>query len=103
MTGWIKDVQTAKAEAESRLRLAGPPPTPNLDRDQLAMMIRAMGDMVKVLADADRARKAKVYAGLGLRLTYYPVQSRVLISQASAGRHIGDQFVSEGGLEPPCP
>jgi site-specific DNA recombinase len=103
VTGWIKDVQTAKAEAESRLRLAGPPPTPNLDRDQLAMMIRAMGDMVKVLADADRARKAKVYAGLGLRLTYYPVQSRVLISQASARRHIGDQFVSEGGLEPPCP
>ena len=100
VTGWIKDVQAAKAEAESRLRLAGPPPIPMLDRDQLAMMIRAMGDMVKVLADADRARKAKVYAGLGLRLTYYPVESRVLISQTSGRRLIGDRFVSEGGLEP---
>jgi len=67
-----------------------------LDRDELAMMICAMGDVVKVLADADRARKAKIYSRLGLRLTYYPVESRVLISQASGRRTIGDRFVSEG-------
>ena len=35
-------------------------------------MTRALGDMVRVLADADPARKAKIYAGLGLRLTYHP-------------------------------
>lgn len=62
-------------------------------------MISAMGDVVKVLADADRVRKAKIYSGLGLRLTYYPMERRVLISQASGRRPIGDRFVSEGGLE----
>jgi hypothetical protein len=60
-------------------------------------MIRAMGDMVKVLTDADRYRKAKVYSGLGLRLSYYPTERRMLASQASGrGVAIGDRFVSEG-------
>ncbi len=46
-------------------------------------MIRDLGDMVSVLADADPARKAKIYATLGLRLTYHPAESRVLVSQSS--------------------
>jgi site-specific DNA recombinase len=103
VAGWIKDVQSAKAEAESRLRLTGPSRTSRLGRDELAMMIGAMGEMVKVLDEADRALKAKIYSSLGLRLTYHPVESRVLISQVSPARTIGGRFVSEGGLEPPCP
>ncbi len=101
VTGWIKEVQAARAQAQRRLQLASPPRTAQLGHDQLVTMIRAMGDMVKVLDEADRTRKATVYAGLGLRLTYYPEERRVLVSQAT-GR-IGDRFVSEGGLEPPCP
>ena len=61
-------------------------------------MTRALGDMVRVLADADPARKAKIYAGLGLRLTYHPDKRRVLVGQAST-QVIGERFVSEGGLE----
>jgi hypothetical protein len=45
-----------------------------LDREQLAEMTRALGDMVRELGDADPARKAKIYAGLGLRLIFYPAR-----------------------------
>jgi site-specific DNA recombinase len=98
VAGWIGEVQAARAQGESRLRLASALRTPQLGHDELVTMIRAMGDMVKVLADADRARKAKIYSGLGLRLTYYPTERRVLISQASGRKAIGDRFVSEGDL-----
>ena len=73
-----------------------------LNRDELAEMMRALGGMVSVLADADPARKAKVYAGLGLQLTYHPDIKKVLVGQTSA-QVIGHRFVSEGGLEPPYP
>jgi site-specific DNA recombinase len=62
-------------------------------------MIAQFGDMVDLLADADPARKAAIYASLGLRLTFYPQEAKVQVSQQS----IGQRFVSEGGLEPPCP
>ena len=55
-----------------------------------------------MLADVDPARKPKIYAGLGLRLTYHPGKKKVLVGQAST-QVIGERFVSEGGLEPPCP
>jgi len=67
-----------------------------LNRDQIAAMIRDLGDMVSVLAHAEPARKAKIYATLGLRLTYQPAGNQVLVSQASSQRNIGERFVSEG-------
>ena len=47
----------------------------------------------------DPARKAKIYADLGLRLTYHPDKRKVLVGQTST-QGIGERFVSEGGLEP---
>jgi hypothetical protein len=98
VTAWIREVQAAKAEAEAQLRRLSQSPARTLDRDELVQITRALGDMVRVLADADPARKAKIYAGLGLRLTYHPDKRKVLVGQASAPV-IGQQFVSEGGLE----
>ncbi len=80
--------------------LASPPRAVQPSHNELAAMIRAMGDMVKVLAGADRSQKAKVYAGLGLRLSYYAAERRVLVSQAPAQGAIGDRFVSEERGEP---
>jgi site-specific DNA recombinase len=99
VTGWIKDVQTAKAAAEARLRRTAPAAGRQLRHNELADMIAQFGDMVDLLADADPARKAAIYANLCLRLTFYPQEGKVLVSQ----RSIGERFVSEGGLEPPCP
>ena len=102
VTAWIREVQAARAEAEAQLRTLGQARPRMLDRQELAEMTRAIGDMVRVLTDADPARKARIYAGLGLRLTYHPDKKKVLVGQASA-QDIGERYVSEGGLEPPCP
>jgi hypothetical protein len=102
VTGWIREVQAAKAEADARLRRLGQPRARALNRDELAEMMRTLGDIVRVLADADPARKAKIYADLGLRLTYHPDKKKVLVGQTPT-QVIGHRFVSEGGLEPPCP
>jgi hypothetical protein len=99
VTAWIREVQAARAEAEAQLRMLGQARPRVLDREELAEMTRAIGDMVRVLTDADPARKARIYAGLGLRLTYHPEKKKVLVGQTSA-QGIGERFVSEGGLEP---
>jgi len=95
VAAWIREVQAARAQAESRLMLASPPRAVQPSHNELAAVIRGMGDMVKVLAGADRSQKAKVYAGLGLRLSYYAAERKVLVSQAPAQGVIGDRFVSE--------
>jgi hypothetical protein len=46
-------------------------------------MISALGDMVHVVTAADPQRKAKIYAGLVLRLTFHSAERRVLVSQAT--------------------
>jgi DNA invertase Pin-like site-specific DNA recombinase len=96
---WIAEVQASKAAAETRLQCSRPVSTRHLSHDELAEMIANLGDVLRVLADADPARKAVLYGGLGLRLTFYPAERKVLVGQGD----IGHRFVSEGGLEPPCP
>jgi hypothetical protein len=59
--------------------------------------------MVRVLSNADPLRKAKIYADIGLRLIYHPSKQKVLVTSTRDQDPIGDRFVSEGGLEPPCP
>jgi site-specific DNA recombinase len=99
VAGWIAEVQAAKAAAETRLRCSRPVSARQLSHDELAEMIASLGDVLRVLADADPARKSVLYGGLGLRLTFYPTERKVLVGQVD----IGHRFVSEGGLEPPCP
>jgi hypothetical protein len=73
------------------------------DRDQLAAAIRQLGDMVKLLTRASPDRKARIYAGFGIRLTYHQAKKQAQVSQAPPRCYLGQRFVSEGGLEPPCP
>ena len=64
-------------------------------------MIEQLGDMGKVLAEADPADKAEVYSALGIEIEYRPDQRILAVSSRPfAG---GLQSVSEGGLEPPRP
>ncbi|WP_410816290.1 hypothetical protein [Micromonospora sp. 050-3] len=41
-----------------------------MSRSQIADLVRALGDIVAVLRDADPDDKAEVYRQLGLRVTY---------------------------------
>ncbi len=95
VTAWIRDAQTAKAAAEARVRRTGPAAGRQLNHDELADMIARLGDMVGLMADAEPTRKAGIYGSLGLHLTFYPEEAKVLVSQ----RSIGHRYVSEGGLQ----
>lgn len=47
-------------------------PNQVLTEDQIAEIVRALGDIQAVIHAADPADKARIYRGLGLRLTYAP-------------------------------
>jgi site-specific DNA recombinase len=61
-------------------------------------LIDELGDIAAVLAVADPAAKAQVYADLGLQLVLDPHRKRVAVTAARV-----PMSVSEGGLEPPRP
>src|SRR5580704_1022174 len=75
IAGWIAEVQGEKLGAEAELAAFAPstPPTVDALRDALA----GLGPMVQVLAEADPADKAALYAKLGISITYDPVKRRV--------------------------
>ena len=69
---WITEVTLARTAAQAaQRRLAGQPPQ-RLTEDEIAAIIDSLGNTAAVLADVDLADKAKIYTGLGLRLTYEP-------------------------------
>ncbi|MEV4893541.1 recombinase family protein, partial [Nonomuraea sp. NPDC055795] len=99
VASWMKEEQSRKTELEHRLRRLPVKHSQALGRDQLAETLRELGSVVDVLGRAERTRKAKIYAHLGLELTYYPSQHKVLVASASNQDHMGYGSVSEGGLE----
>lgn len=103
VTGWIQEELVRKKAAEQRLSSAHVRPQKRLGRDELAEITHRLGDMVRVLSNADPIRKGKIYAEIGLRLTYHPSKQKVLVTSSRDQDPIGHRFVSEGGLEPPCP
>jgi site-specific DNA recombinase len=60
-------------------------------------------DIAAALHRAEPGDTASAYRQLGLRLTYHPEQQLVSAAACPKPRDIGNWFVSEGGLEPPCP
>lgn len=92
-----RDVQAAKAEAESRLRQARVTSVPHFDIEELTRLIRGLGDMAGVLGEADPARKARIYESLGLRLTFHPAERKVLVSRAPPRGAIGGRPVCVRG------
>jgi hypothetical protein len=63
-------------------------------------IIRLVGGKVDLLANADPVRKAKIYTGLGLRLTCHPEQARILVGRSANQDRLGHRFVSEVRVEP---
>jgi site-specific DNA recombinase len=100
VAGRIQEVQSARFDAQHRLEQIRPAAAPTLDRDQLAAAIRELGDMVKLLSSASPERKARIYAGFGILLTYHQARRQVQVSQAPLRSDMGQRFVSEGGSTP---
>lgn len=68
-----------------------------MTRDDIAPIMAALGDLVRIIRDADPADKADLYAQLGLTMTYRP-QKRLVVATVTPSLHMCKGFVSEGGL-----
>jgi site-specific DNA recombinase len=75
VTSWMKETQARRALAQARL--SKPAGRRRMTRDEIADLVKAVGDVMQVLADADPADKAEIYGRLGLTLTYHPKEKRV--------------------------
>ncbi|MER6824667.1 hypothetical protein ABT352_01580 [Streptosporangium sp. NPDC000563] len=95
VAGWIREEQAKKIRAEAQLRRE-PNRRRQLTRDDLAKVMNTMGDAVRILGKAEPVRKARLYAGLGVRLTYHPGKRRILVSSTSDQDLMGESNVSEG-------
>ncbi|MGH2573118.1 MAG: alpha/beta fold hydrolase [Actinomycetota bacterium] len=47
--------------------------------DDLRALIEGLGDLIRVLEQADPAKKAELYESLGLNLVYHPIDRRVAV------------------------
>jgi site-specific DNA recombinase len=76
VTGWIRDVAELRRRAEREARSAT---VPACSADELRALIEELGDMIRVLEQADPTKKAELYESLGLNLVYHPQDRRVTV------------------------
>jgi hypothetical protein len=69
---------------------------------EIATLVRALGDILTVLRDADPADKAEVYRQLGLRLTYHP-QTQTVHAEADLSAHRGPMGCVRGASQTIAP
>jgi site-specific DNA recombinase len=75
VTSWMKETQANRAAAEARLKK--PTGRRRMTTEEITKLVTELGDIVRVLKDADPADKAEVYNRLGVTLTYHPQHKRV--------------------------
>ncbi len=78
---WISEVP-ASADAEEGLRRGRPTP---LTEDDIRAMVESVADIVGVLEAAEPQKKADLYDGPGLSLTYEQSKRRVLVEADLGG------------------
>jgi hypothetical protein len=59
-----------------------------MTRDEVTSLVKALGDVMRVLKDADPADKAEIYGQLGLTLTYHPNEKRVVAEARPASMYL---------------
>ncbi|MBB5070053.1 DNA invertase Pin-like site-specific DNA recombinase [Saccharopolyspora gloriosae] len=101
VAGWMREVQTRRAEATARLRRIRHGGQRQLTREEIHQLVARIGDPHELLRNADNDDKADLYGNLGLRLTYHPHNDEVRVEMTLDPDSLGYWRVSEGGLEPP--
>lgn len=95
VAGWMADGHRERVQAENERERTSAPE--RLTPDQIRALVASVHDAVSLLAHADPADKAAIYAGPGLRLTLPP---RPAGGGGGDGRGVAwHKDVSEGGLE----
>ena len=78
---WIREITAAKGVAERDL-LEVKAQTPS--EDEIRALVAQLGEMATALRDAQPELKSELYAALGLRLSYNPVQAEVQVELTPA-------------------
>jgi len=79
VAGWMAEVQGERLRADAELASHGA--SQPLTRADIRRLVLSLGDMAKVLANADPEDKMAVYAELGISIVYHPEQ-RLLVAEA---------------------
>jgi hypothetical protein len=88
VTGWMSESQAKRALPEARLRKQSGTGRRRMTRDEVTSLVKALGDVMRVLKDADPADKAEIYGQLGLMLTYHPNEKRVVAEARPASMYL---------------
>jgi site-specific DNA recombinase len=75
IAGWMQEVQAERLRAEREM--ARSLPAEPLSKTEIKALARSVRDPVKMLAKADPALKAEVYAGLGLHVEWRPSEQLI--------------------------
>jgi hypothetical protein len=94
---WIAETQAKKVAAQAEIRAATG--RRRMTSDDITAIVGALGDLARVVRDADRGDKAEIYSQLGLTLTYQP-ERRLVEATIKPGLNMCKGFVSEGRVEP---
>jgi site-specific DNA recombinase len=78
VAAWLEEVQAERANAESQLERE--PPVEPLRRADLATQVRDQAALLARLRTADAVDKQRIYAELGIRMTYDPGPRRLIVS-----------------------
>ncbi|WP_410622297.1 recombinase family protein [Amycolatopsis sp. cmx-8-4] len=98
VTGWITETQARRAETQARATAR--PQQQRMTKIQIRDLVERLGDIRKVLTDADPDRKAEVYRQLQLHATYYPGKRLVRIETSLDAHSWGYGKCPRGDLNP---
>jgi site-specific DNA recombinase len=93
---WIAETQAKKVAAQAETRTTTG--RNQMSREDIAAIVTALGELARVVREADPADRTDIYAKLGLTLTYQP-EERLVQATIKPGLNMRKGFVSEGGLE----
>jgi site-specific DNA recombinase len=96
---WTAEVTATRAAAQTELRAATGTKSTRMTADEINGLVASLGTMLTVLRDADPQDKAKIYNGIGLRLTYQPAGQKV-IAEARPSAIMYEGSCPRGDLNP---
>ncbi|MGW6494978.1 recombinase family protein [Nonomuraea angiospora] len=94
ISSWINETKSERARLEGELKAA--PAAQRISVAEIRSMIEEVGDLVRLVGEAEADDKAELYTQLDLKLMYYP-KSNMWRPGSNRNPHMCVRCVSEGG------
>lgn len=75
ISSWINETKSERARLEGEMKAA--PVAQRISVAEIRSMIEEVGDLVRLVGEAEADDKSELYTQLGLKLTYYPEKQHV--------------------------